>query len=301
MDRQQNMADNTQDIFSMLDQIFSPAGPMQPNPMIETLQGSMADLENQPGPELQQAPAPVNPFAGAASTFGASMADFLGLRGAAQQNEFRLQSNEREIERVNRENTITKNEAFRQKQAARLQLQLQIGELKAAEYEKAGRMDDLLKQAKANFVIDEKLKKMDIEAAKERGDAITARTMDAIKARTAGAEKLAAYKATLSTHTGNDPKAKLIEKRADQQGRGVLAAVDDMRRENEIARSKYMPLPYSAEEIAKAEAEADLQLQEIYSQALADIEGVKPVETTTQTVTKRKPLKELYLKEENKK
>lgn len=170
------------------------------------LQDSMAMVQGQPGPQMAPVPNAPNPYGSMASIFAASLADQMGVNGAASTAQARISGQQQAHDKALAENRDLANQSEREKNMQLLNLHLKINEAKMRVAEKMGDIDELEARIKSNFAIQTKMQQMREEAKAAAIQQQTEATLAAIKARGSEERKNINYRTMLKVSV-DDPKA----------------------------------------------------------------------------------------------
>lgn len=234
------------------------------------LEGMLGDVDARPGPALESVPGSPSPLAAMAAAFSGGLAEFLGQRGASQAaREGIAQAAEapRQAEARNRQAQMLD---LAQRQKDRLQIMLQIGELKAEAAKENREMDEWLKQTKTNFLLEEKLKKLDLE--KEEVKAAQRINLERVKGEERRTTNAARTRLQTLVDSG-DAEARVIRDEADAKADAATRRSRAMRKANEAAFGAEI---FEESEIRIQEAKEQIEIDRIYDEALAKTRGVAP-------------------------
>jgi len=171
--QEDNGAPNLDLDTSFIDSIFAGAN-QEASPfagLLATLQQGLTDIQNRPGPEMQQVPQGVNPFVTLLATAGSQLAEQLGAQGSAQNVADQLQGIEKYRRGIQQQNVATAEEDRRARMKDMLEQQGRIIDVQLEEAKRFGTIADQRREMAAKYAIDSKLHAMqreDEEASKEK-------------------------------------------------------------------------------------------------------------------------------------
>lgn len=260
---------------SWISQLFAQARPTPDASVLNSLQQAQGSLDQTYQP--MQVPGEVNPFAAMGGTFASTLAGMLGAHGAPAAFQQQLETASTAHTSAQEHN----RDLLHQKQQARLELMLKIGEAKQKMSEQQSDYDLAEKQAKMNFGTQVRLQKMIEDRQAQRDQAALSRELAVTSARGTQSRLTNAARQTFVNRYGQDPKAKLVLQQADDQAALINSQYNEMLKANSTARSTYQEIPYSEAELETARLDANSKMSSLYQGAFDQMAklGVTPNET----------------------
>lgn len=238
--------------------------------MLEGLLGQIDARPNDAG--TVPVPGVTSPIGNILGTFASTVAEGLGARGAQAQFAGGVQRRQEANTKAASDNAMIERANIIEKQQARHDTLLKIGEAELAFAEKQNDIGGIKDALKVNAALQIKLDKIGVEKSKMIQEATGRRMFENIRDRGGQERKnIAARAAAKSTYRalyGNTLAGRKELQRLEAQEKVIVSKLKQSEKENQIARQKYQPTPHTEQELQTMRLEATEEIRVLYEGAL---------------------------------